>query len=62
MGIFEYLLGSTDKDPDDVQPPPSKGGAGLDVDEGRAKTKTEKDLRKVQGQYDPERDRFDPKQ
>ena len=38
MGIFEYLLGSTDKDPDEVQPPPSKGGAGPDVDEGRAKT------------------------
>ena len=57
MGIFEYLLGS-DRDPDDAQPPPSKGGAGLDVDEGRPKTQTEKDLRRVQGQHDPDTDSF----
>lgn len=61
MGIFEYLLGSNDKDPDEVQPPPSKGGAGPDIDKGRSKTKTEKDLRKVQDQYDAANDRFDPK-
>ena len=45
MGIFEYLLGPNDKDPDDVQPPPSKGGSGPDIDVGRSKTETEKDLR-----------------
>ena len=59
MGIFEYLLGPNDKG-DDVQPPPSKGGAGPDIDVGRRKTKTEKDLREVQSQYDLENDRFDP--
>jgi hypothetical protein len=44
-----------------VQPPVSKAGAGHDVDDGRRMTKTEKDLRRVQGQYDPKQDRFDPK-
>ena len=58
MGIFEYLLGPPDKDPDDAQPSPSKGGAGPDVDEGRNKTQTEKDLRRVQEQYDPDTDSF----
>ena len=58
MGIFGYLLGSSDRDPDDVQPPPSKGGAGPDLDEGRDKTQTEKDLRRVQGQHDPDTDSF----
>ena len=61
MSIFEYQLGPNDKDPDDVRPPLSKGGAGADIDKGRSKTKTEKDLRKVQEQYDPAQDRFDPK-
>jgi hypothetical protein len=57
MGIFECLLGS-DRDPDDAQPPPLKGGAGPDVDEGRPKTQTEKDLRRVQSQHDPDTDSF----
>ena len=61
MGIFEYLLGPNEKDLDDAQLPPSKRGAGPDIDKGRSKTKTEKDLRKVQEQYDAENDRFDPK-
>lgn len=43
------------------QPPPSKGGAGPSIDEGREKTQTEKDLRRVQSQYDPKHNRFDPK-
>lgn len=58
MGIFEYLLGSSDRDRDDTQPPPSKGGAGPDVDKGRHKTETEKNLRLVQGQHDPDTDSF----
>jgi hypothetical protein len=61
MGISEYLLGSGDKDPDHVQPPPSKAGKGPDIDAGRTKTQTEKDLRRVQSQYDPETESFDPK-
>jgi len=61
MGILEYLLGPKDKDPGGVQPPPAKGGAGPDIDDGRSKTKTEKDLRKVQGQYDAPNGRFEPK-
>lgn len=43
------------------QPPPSKAGAGPDIDSGRRKTQTEKDLRRVQSQYDPKHDRFDSK-
>ena len=58
MGIFEYLLGSSDRDPDAVQPPPSQGGVGPDVDQGRNKTQTEKDLRRVQAQHDPDTDSF----
>lgn len=58
MGIFEYLLGPKDSEPDDVQPAPSRAGAGPDVDRGRIKTKTEKDLRRVQGTYDPESGSF----
>ena len=43
------------------QPAPSKAGAGPDIDVGRRKTKTEKDLRRVEAQYDPRKGRFDPK-
>ena len=56
MGIFEYLLGSSDRDHDDAQPPPSKGGARPDVDDGRHKTQAEKDLRRGQGPHDPDGD------
>jgi hypothetical protein len=44
VGIFEYLLGPKDSEPDDVQPVPSRAGAGPDMNQGRKKTKTEKDL------------------
>jgi hypothetical protein len=44
----------------DDQPPPSKAGAGPDIDKGRCRTQTEKDLRRVQSQYDPKHARFDP--
>ena len=42
MGILEYLLGPKDREPHDVQPPPSGAGAGPDVDHGRTKTKEKK--------------------
>jgi hypothetical protein len=42
------------------QPAPSKPGAGPDIDAGRRKTKTEKDLRRLEAQYDPRKDSFDP--
>ena len=58
MGILEYLLGPRDSDSDDTQPAPSKAGAGPDVDQGRIKTKTEKDLRRVQSKHDPKSDSF----
>jgi hypothetical protein len=58
VGIFEYLLGAKDSEPDDVQPAPSRAGAGPDVNRGRKKTKTEKDLRRVQSTHDPESDSF----
>ena len=59
MSILEHLLGTKDREPDrGRQPPPSKGGAGPDIDEGRHTTKTERDLRRVQGQYDPETGSF----
>jgi hypothetical protein len=59
MGILEYLLGRKVREPDGGhQPRPSKGGAGPNIDEGRHTTKTEMDLRRVQGQYDPETESF----
>jgi hypothetical protein len=58
MGILDYQLGPKDRKPDDVQPHPSCAGAGPDVDHGRTKTKTEKDLRRVQSAYDPESGSF----
>ena len=64
MGIFDWLLGHGDEEEDwtrDQPPPiPSKAGAGPELDEGRHKTQTEKALRRVEGQYDPETDRFAP--
>ena len=36
MGIFDYLLGPSDKDPN-VQPPPSKDGAGPTLTSAAAK-------------------------
>jgi hypothetical protein len=58
MGIFDFLLRRERSK--DAQPPPSKAGAGPDIDAGRRKTRTEKNLRKVASQYDPENNRFDP--
>ena len=59
MGILENLLGGKDREPDAGQlPPPSKSGAGPSVDEGRHTTKTESDLRRVQGQDDPDTESF----
>ena len=65
MGIFDWLLSHGDEEEDwtGEGPPliPSKAAAGRDIDAGRAKTQTEKDLRRVQSQYDPDSDSFDPK-
>lgn len=49
-------MANTDSAPprDKRQPRPSKAGAGPDNDAGRTKTETEKNLRRVQGQYDPD--------
>ena len=58
MGILEYLLGQKDSDLSDVQPASPRAGAGPDVNQGRIKTKTEKDLRRVQSTHDPESDSF----
>jgi hypothetical protein len=58
VGIFEYLLGPKDSQPDDVQPTPSSAGARPDVNQDRKKTRTEKDLRRVQSTHDPESDSF----
>jgi hypothetical protein len=58
MGILDYMFGSADRDPDDAQPAPSNVGRGPDVDAGRKKTKTERDLRRVQESYDPDTSRF----
>jgi hypothetical protein len=60
MGIFDFLLRPRDRH-DGAQPPASTAGAGPDIDRGRRKTKAEKDLRKVQGEYDPSTDSFKPK-
>ena len=56
-------MGDSERDPprdDQSEPRRSKPGAGADIDAGRTKTQTEKDLRRVQGQYDPDSDSFDP--
>jgi hypothetical protein len=45
---------------DGEQPPPSKAGKGPSIDAGREQTQTEKDLRRVQSQYDAKHNRFDP--
>ena len=58
MGILDYMFGSADRDSDDEQPIPSKSGRGRDADEGRKKTKTERDLRRVQESYDPDTNSF----
>jgi hypothetical protein len=58
VGILEYLLGPKASEPDNVQPDPSAAGAGPGLDEGRIKTKAEKDLRRVQSTHDPETDSF----
>ncbi len=58
MGILDYLLGPKDRKPDDVQPHPPCTGAGPDVDHRPTKTKTEKDLRRVQSAYDLESGSF----
>ena len=58
MGILDYMFGSADQDSDDLQPAPSKAGAGPDVDAGRRMTKTERDLRRVQEGYDPDTNSF----
>ena len=51
---------NTGKRHEGEQPEPSKAGKGPSVDVGRRQTQTEKDLRRVQSQYDPKHDRFDP--
>ena len=61
MGILEYLFGHKLRETEAAQPAPSKAGAGPDVDVGRRKTRTEKDLRRVQSQYDAESDSFEGK-
>jgi hypothetical protein len=58
VGILEYLLGPKEADRDGDQPAPSTAGAGPDVNRGRIKTKTEKDLRRVQSNHDPKTDSF----
>jgi hypothetical protein len=58
VGILEYLLGPKNYDPDDARPARSQTGVGPDVDEGRNKSETEKDLRRVQSTHDPASDSF----
>ena len=65
MGIFDWLWDADNEPPTEPDSEPqsraSKAGAGRDGGEGRFKTQTEKDLRRVQGQYNPSADRFDPR-
>jgi hypothetical protein len=62
MAIFDWIFGGSDEEHDRPrrQPPPipSKASVGPDIDAGRVKTQTEKDLRRVEGQYDPDTDSF----
>ena len=63
MGLFDWLRGAADNERDAPRhhppPIPSKAGVGPDNDTGRVKTQTEKDLRRVEGQYDPDTDSFE---
>ena len=63
MGLFDWLRGGADNERDAPRhhppPIPSKAGVGPDNDAGRVKTQTEKDLRRVEGQYDPDTDSFE---
>ena len=63
MGLFDWLRGGADSERDAPRhhppPIPSKAGLGPDNDAGRVKTQTEKDLRRVEGQYDPDTDSFE---
>ena len=63
MGLFDWLRGGADSERDAPRhhppPIPSKAGVGPDNDAGRVKTQTEKDLRRVEGQYDPDTDSFE---
>lgn len=61
MGIFSWLLRRGDKASRNTSHDarPSKEGVGRNVDDGRHKTKTEKDLRRVQSQYEPKKNAFD---
>lgn len=59
VSFFEWLRSWTfSKQPHDTQPPPSWAGAGPDIDEGRTMTETERDLRRIQSQYDSKSGRF----
>jgi hypothetical protein len=63
MGIFGWLLGQEDEEQEPRHSPPSiaaKDVAGPDIDAGREKTQTEKDLRRVESLYDAESDSFKP--
>ena len=63
MGLFDWLRGGADNERDAPRhhppPIPSKAGVGPDNDTGRVKTQTEKDLRRVEGQYNPDTDNFE---
>ena len=63
MAIFDWIFGGSDEAHDRARhnppPIPSKAGVGPDIDTGRIKTKTEKDLRQVEGQYDSDSGRFE---
>ena len=62
MAIFDWLFGGSDveqdRPPHNPPPIPSKARVGPHIDAGRIKTKTEKDLRRVEGPYDPGTDSF----
>ena len=64
MGFFDWLVGNdNERDAPRHHPPPipSKASVGPDIDAGRVKTQTEKDLRRVESQYDPDTDSFEEK-
>ncbi len=62
MRLLDWLLGRDEENDGSHaggdQPPPSWAGAGPDIDEGKTMTQTERDIRRVQSQYDPETDSF----
>ena len=58
MGIFDYLLGSSDRDQDDAQPPPQKAAPALTSTKDGTKHSRRKTPGASRASTDPDTDSF----